>query len=418
MVKRLKFLSKKFLIGGVNSPVRAFKNIGIEPIIFKKAIGAKIYDIKNKKYIDLCMSWGAEILGHSNIKIIKNINKKIRAGICYGFTNKYEIELAELIIKGFPSIEKIRFVNSGTEAVMSAIRLARAFTKRNKILKFDGCYHGHSDFLLADAGSGVIEIPKASSAGIPENVINDTISIPFNNIEILEKVVRKNYKDISCVIVEPVPGNMGVILPENGFLNKLREVTEKYNIILIFDEVITGFRFCFGGVQNLFNIKPDITCLGKIIGGGLSIGAFGGKKEIMNLLAPEGPVYQAGTFSGNPLVMSSGLTVLKTLLNNNIYKNLNCKINLIAKELKKKKEIYFSYFGSMFTIFFLNKKPQNYEEVKKCDLEKFKKWYLKMLKDGIFFPPSQFEASFLSNSHNDRDIKTIIEKISKNLRRI
>ncbi len=414
-----KLLIKKadnLLPGGVDSPVRAFKNVGCAPLYIKKAIGSKIYDINGKKYIDFCMSWGAEILGHGNKYVIKCIQKNLKNGINFGLTNNNELELADIIKRAIPSIELIRFVNSGTEAVMSTIRLARAFTKKDKIIKFDGCYHGHSDSLLVSAGSGVSGIINASSAGIPYDIIKNTISLPFNNFYLLKETIKKNYKKTAAVIVEPIPANMGLILPEENFLYELRDLTKKYGILLIFDEIITGFRFCFGGVQNLLNIEPDLTCLGKIIGGGFPIGAFGGKKEIMKMLSPLGSVYQAGTFSGNPIVMSAGITVLKILRKQDIYEKISSKINFIAKEVRKLKNIFFSYFGSMFTIFFTDKKVKNFDDVKKCDFKRYKRWYLRMLKDGLFLPPSQFEVSFISTAHNWEDIEKFVRITIKNLK--
>jgi glutamate-1-semialdehyde 2,1-aminomutase len=417
MAKKLNMMARNVFVGGVNSPVRAFKNIGCEPIIIEKARGSKLYDINNKKYIDFCMSWGAEILGHADKDVVKSIKNSLKNGINFGLTGKSEIELAEIIKNAFPSIELLRFVNSGTEAVMSAIRLARAFTKRDKIIKFDGCYHGHSDSLLVSAGSGVAGIVNAISKGIPSDIIKNTISLPFNNILEFKKIIKNEYKRIASVIIEPIPANMGVINPEIEFLYEIRKYTKRYGILLIFDEIITGFRFCFGGVQNIFDIKPDITCLGKIIGGGLPIGAFGGKKEVMDLLAPAGSVYQAGTFSGNPVVMNAGIATLKKLfLHQKMYEKLNNFIQFIAKEVKKLKNIYFSCYGSMFSIFFTDKRVMNFEEAKKCNLIRFKKWYKKLLKDGIFLPPSQFEACFISMSHTEKDIECFIKATIKNLK--
>jgi glutamate-1-semialdehyde 2,1-aminomutase len=417
MAIKLYKVAKKVLVGGVNSPVRSFKNIGINPIFIKNAKGSKIYDIDGNEYIDFCMGWGSIILGHANEKVIKNIRNVINNGINFGLTTKSEIELANLIKSAIPSIERIRFTNSGTEAVMSALRLARAFTKKKKIIKFDGCYHGHFDSLLVSAGSGVSDIYNSTSDGVPMDFIKNTISVQFNNIKLLKKVIEKNYRDIACVIVEPIPGNMGLIVPENEFLYEMRKLTEKYDILLIFDEIITGFRLNFGGVQNLLNIKPDLTCLGKIIGGGLPIGAFGGKKEIMKLLAPEGNVYQAGTFSGNPVVMISGLSTLQQLRRKReIYDKMKENILIIKNELKKIKNLYFSNYGSMFTLFFIGKDVKNYDDIKKCDLKRFKRWYKKMLNSGIFLPPSQYETSFISVAHSLNDIEKFIFQTKKNLK--
>ncbi len=407
--------AKKLLAGGVNSPVRSFKVMGIKPVFIEKCKDSYIFDVNGKKYIDFCLSWGAIILGHNN-KIVKDaIIKQLKKGTNFGLTHKKEILLAELIKNAIPSIEKIRFLNSGTEAVMTAIRLARAFTKRKKILKFDGCYHGHSDQLLVNAGSGVAGVSATSSAGVNYDAIKDTLSIPYNDLNVFKNIIKEQYMNIACVLIEPVAGNMGLVVPDFDYLRKLRKITKEYGVLLIFDEIITGFRVCYGGVQNIVGVKPDLTCLGKIIGGGLPIGAVGGKKEIMNLLAPAGNVYQAGTFSGNPPVMTAGISVLEQLKNSAIYKNLSKKVEYIAKEVKKVKGIYFSNFGSMFTIFFSNERIRNFEDVKKCDFKKFKKWYVKMLRDGIFLPPSQFETSFISLRHSLKDIDKFIESTIKNL---
>lgn len=409
--------AKRVLVGGVNSPVRSFKNIGIMPIFAQKAKDSKIYDIDGNEFLDFCMGWGSIILGHANKQVTIDIKKALNKGTNFGLTTKYEVELATLIKNAIPSIERIRFTNSGTEAVMSALRLARAFTKRKKIIKFDGCYHGHFDSLLVNTGSGVSNIYNSSSAGVPMEFIKNTISLQFNNIKILKKVIEKNYKDIACVIIEPIPANMGLIVPENEYLYEIRKITEKYDILLIFDEIITGFRLTFGGVQNLLNIKPDITCLGKIIGGGLPIGAFGGREDIMKLLAPEGAVYQAGTFSGNPIVMIAGISTLKQLsIKREIYDKINEKVLIIKNELRKIKNIYFSSYGSMFTLFFIGKEVKNYNDVKKCDMRRFKRWYKRMLNNGIFLPPSPYETSFVSASHTINDIKKFISETVKNLK--
>lgn len=408
--------AKKYIPGGVNSPVRAFASIDGNPIFVRKANGSRIYDIDGNSYIDFCMSWGAIILGHANEKIIKEIKKTINNGFNFGFTSELEIEFANLIVDAFPAIEKIRFTNSGTEAVMSSLRLARAFSKKNKIIKFDGCYHGHFDSLLVKAGSGMNFI-DASSAGVPDYFIKNTISIPFNNYEILLKTIKENYKDIAAVIMEPIPGNMGLILPKEDFLVKVYKLTKEYEILLVFDEIITGFRVCFGGVQNLFNIKPDLVCLGKIIGGGFPIGAYGGRKEIMDLVSPLGNVYQAGTFAGNPVVMKAGIETLRQLkMNKKIYNEFSEKINFIKKEVNKVKSISFSNFGSMFTVFFTDKLPENFEEVKKYDSIKFKRWYLKLLKAGILLPPSQFETCFISKAHAFDDVERFAKETKRNLK--
>lgn len=404
-----------YLVGGVNSPVRAFKSVNIFPVIVKKVKKSYVIDIDNNKYIDFCSSWGANILGHCNKKINYNLTKSIKNGLNFGFTNESEYKLAELIIEAIQSIEKIRFVSSGTESVMSAIRLSRAYTNRDIIVKFDGCYHGHTDSMLVKAGSGLVTLSISSSKGIPDSIISNTISIPFNDKEAVKNIFT-TYKDkIAAIILEPIPANMGIVLPENDFLNYLREITLQNNSLLIFDEVITGFRLCYGGAQNIFNIKPDLTCLGKIIGGGMPVAAFGGKKEIMQMLAPEGDVYQAGTLSGNPLCMSTGISVLSYLKNNQwIYENLKEKMNYILNNIIIK-NITINSIGSMFTIFFNTKKIKNYDDVIKSDTKKFSKFYNYILDNGILFPPSQFEACFLTLSHTNKDIKKALTVINKAL---
>lgn len=401
--------AQKYLVGGVNSPVRSFKMLEITPIFIKKANGKYIYDSNKKKYIDYCLSWGAIILGHNSRVVRKEVEKAIREGLSFGFCHRYEAELAKLIQKAFPSMEKIRFVNSGTEAVMSAIRLARGFTGRKKILKFDGCYHGHSDALLVKCGSGVSEIKESSSAGVTEEVIYSTISIPFNNIEILTRVFNENGKDIACVIIEPVPANMGVIIPDENFLFILEKLCRKYDSILIFDEVITGFRVALGGAQEIFNIKPDITILGKIIGGGMPVGCFGGRTDIMDNLAPIGNVYQAGTLSGNPITIRAGIAVIKYLLSHShIYLKMKNILENFKKEWQRKNiKLTLNVFSTIFSIFYTEKEVKNYEDAKIQNFELFKKIYVNLLKNDVLFPPSCFEACFLSKEHTEKDLEKL-----------
>lgn len=402
--------------GGVNSPVRAFKHIGITPIFIKNATGSKITDIDENSYIDYCLSWGALILGHSFPYVIRSVKQRVEQGTSYGLNTPDEVNFGELIKDAIPSIEMLRFVNSGTEAVMSAIRVARGFTGRKIIIKFDGCYHGHSDFLLVNAGSGVSTIPSASSKGVPAEFLQNTVSLPFNDIKILTDFVEKNYKDIACIILEPVPANMGVVLPEDEFLYKIEKLTKKYEIVLIFDEVITGFRFCWGGVQNLFNITPDLTCLGKIIGGGFPVGAFGGKKEIMCLLSPEGKVYQAGTLSGNPVAITAGFSTLEYIKNNNVYTKIEKLFSVLKPffdEINQfRRDIKISYFKNMFSIFFTEKLPQRFSDVILTDKEKFKNMYIKLLnRYKIFLSPSPFETNFLSFSHTYGDVEYTLKSL-------
>ena len=415
--------AKKLIPGGVNSPVRAFKSVGGEPLFIKKASGSKIYDADGNEYIDYVGSWGPMIVGHSNPKVVSALKKAIVNGTSYGAPTESEVQLAEMVIKAFPSIEMVRMVNSGTEATMSAIRLARAYTKRNKIIKFEGCYHGHVDSLLVKAGSGAATLGLPDSPGVPHDFAKNTITLPFNNIERVKSVLKKEGEKIACIILEPVIGNIGVVPPKDGFLQRLREVTKKYGIVLIFDEVMTGFRIAHGGAQELYNIRADLTCLGKIIGGGLPVGAYGGKKEIMEMVAPAGPVYQAGTLSGNPLAMTAGIETLKILSKTGVYN----KLNKISEKLCKGMEdgakesgipVYSARVGSMFSMFFTDTEVIDYATAKTSDTNRFSKYFSMMLKGGIYLAPSQFEAGFVSLSHSDRDIEKTIETNRKTLKKI
>ncbi len=407
-------IAKKLMPGGVNSPVRAFQSVGGNPLFINRGDGPYMFDIDGNRYIDFCASWGPLILGHANHAVIEKVQKTLRSGTSFGAPNILEIELASKIIKHIPSIEKMRFVNSGTEAVMSAIRLARGFTGRDLIVKFDGCYHGHVDYLLTAAGSGVINIPQASSLGIPADFIKNTISVPFNDFEMIENVFNNHPGKIAAVIVEPVPGNMGVINSTPGFLTLLRELTRNNGSLLIFDEVISGFRVGIGGAQELFNIKPDLTTLGKIIGGGFPVGAYGGRKEIVDLIAPLGNVYQAGTLSGNPVSMAAGIATLEILEQENFYKNLNSNAEYFYKLIEpflSNLNIQLACCKSMFTIFFSDKKPVNFEDTKRCDIEKFSCFHNLLLENGVYFSPSQFETNFISSSHAKSDLEIAAEKI-------
>ncbi len=403
--------ANEFLVGGVNSPVRSFKLTGLTPIFVEKANGKYIYSSEGKKYTDYCLSWGAIILGHNSKIVRKEVKKAIKKGLSFGLCHRYETELARLVQNAFPSMERMRFVNSGTEAVMSAIRLARAFTKRKKILKFDGCYHGHVDTLLVKSGSGVGELKESSSEGIPKEFISFTISIPFNDVELLRKVFKYDGKELACVIVEPVPANMGVVTPDENFLFEIEKLCKQYETLLVFDEVITGFRVSPGGAQEIFGLKPDLTILGKIIGGGMPVGCFGGRKEIMEMLAPIGNVYQAGTLAGNPVAMRSGISVLKYLLENkSIYSRQRELLDYFKKEWEKKRiPFQLNVFSTIFSVFYTTKEVKNYFDAKSQDIEKFKKFYTKLLENGIFFPPSCFEACFLSLKHDEKDLEKIIK---------
>ncbi len=402
--------ASKVMPGGVNSPVRAFRSVGMDPLFVKKSEGRYLYGEDGRKYLDFCLSWGVHILGHNHPAVIKALKQALKNGTSFGFSHSYENRFALLIKECMPSIEKIRFVNSGTEAVLSAIRLARGFTGREKIIKFDGCYHGHSDALLVKAGSGVGEMPAASSSGIPEEVVKNTISLPYNNKELLEKIIRKNGKTTACVILEPIPANMGVVIPEEGFLEFLRKITREFDILLIFDEVISGFRAGPGGAQGLYGIRPDLTALGKIIGGGLPVGAFGGRSEIMDRLAPGGDVYQAGTLSGNPLALRAGYAAVKYLKNHpSTYKILNDLTSEFSREFRKISKYTINSIASFFTIFYTERPVNNFEDAGKQDKNAFQLFYKNLFKRCILFPPSMFEASFLSIRHRYRDLEKILK---------
>lgn len=414
--KRSKLFFKKALKlmpGGVNSPVRAFKAVGGSPIFIQKAKGSKIYDVDGNEYIDYVLSWGPMILGHCHPDVVKALKKAVENGTSYGAPTPLEIELAQLIMKAYPSIEKIRMVNSGTEATMSAIRVARGFTKRDKIIKFEGCYHGHADGLLVKAGSGATTFGVPDSPGVPKDYAKNTITLPFNDATAFREVVKNEWKDIACVILEPVVGNIGCVLPKDGFLEDLRKETEKYGIVLIFDEVMTGFRVSYGGAQAYYGIKPDITCLGKVIGGGLPVGAYGGKKEIMSMVAPEGPVYQAGTLSGNPLAMTAGIETLKILSKKGTYEKLEKTMKYLEEGLKEASnkagvKTKFYRVGTMFCTYFTDAEVIDYKTAKTSDTEKFSRFFMQMLNRGISLAPSQFEAGFISIAHTKTDIdKTI-----------
>ena len=413
--------AKLHMPGGVNSPVRAFKNINGNPIFFKKAKGPYLIDADNNKYIDYIGSWGPMILGHSNPKIIKAVSRQLELGTSYGAPTSIESDTAKLIKKCFPSIQKIRMVNSGTEATMSAVRLARGYTNKTKIIKFDGCYHGHVDSLLIKAGSGVSTFGLPDSPGIPNELAKKTLSCEFNNKDSFLKIFNKVKNDLAAVIVEPIAGNMGFVPGDKSFLKLLRKKTSENNSLLIFDEVMTGFRVSLGGAQELYGIKPDLTTLGKVIGGGLPVGAFGGKKKVMDCLAPNGPVYQAGTLSGNPLAMAAGSTLIKLLIDKNPYKDLESKAkNLLEgmKEIFDKYDIPFStnQIGGMFGFFFSEELPSNLVDVENTNDKQFKKFLNKCIDNGIYFAPSKFEAGFISTKHTKTEISNTIKIVEKILK--
>ena len=404
--------AKKSLAGGVDSPVRAFRAVGGNPVFMAKAKGAYLFDVENKRYTDYCLSWGALFFGHADAKTVSAVKTQAAKGTSFGTATEMETELAEEIQKAFPGMQRIRFTSSGTEAVMSAIRLARGVTGRERILKFEGCYHGHGDSLLVKAGSGLATFGSPDSAGIPRELAKLTAVLPYNNEEALEKFFKKN-KNLACVIVEPIAANMGVVPAKKSFLKLLRALTRKTGTLLIFDEVISGYRICYGGAQHLYDVTPDLTVLGKIIGGGLPIGAFGGDAASMDRLAPEGPVYQAGTLSGNPLSMVAGHSVLSRL-DSRFYKTLNAKTERLTAELetrlrRKGKKIALNRSGSMFTVFYRATPPRNLSDVRRSDLRGFAKTFHALLKKGIYTPPSAFEASFLSSSHEAVHLRKILE---------
>ncbi|MEK6590791.1 MAG: glutamate-1-semialdehyde 2,1-aminomutase [Nitrospinota bacterium] len=415
--------AKRLIPGGVNSPVRAFKSVGGKPLFIKKASGSKIYDIDGNEYIDYVGSWGPMIVGHSHPRLVSKLKKAIENGTSYGAPTELEVHLAEMITEAFPSIEMIRMVNSGTEATMSAIRLARAYTKRDKIIKFEGCYHGHVDSLLVKAGSGAATLGLPDSPGIPHDFARNTITLPFNDIERVRDILKKEDDTIACIILEPIIGNIGVVPPKKGFLQELRELTKNNGVILIFDEVMTGFRVAYGGAQELYNIKADITCLGKIIGGGLPVGAYGGKREIMKMVAPAGPVYQAGTLSGNPLAMTAGIETLKILSKPGTYKKLEKISDKLCRGIEEGAQkagipVYLGRVGSMFSVFFTEKEVTDYSTAKKSDTALFSKYFLLMLRGGIYLAPSQFEAVFVSLAHSVSDIEKTITVNQESLKKI
>jgi len=416
--------AKHCIPGGVNSPVRAFKAVNATPIFIQRAAGSKIFDVEGNEYVDYVLSWGPMILGHANPFVVAAIEEAARGGTSFGAPTEREVEMACLIIEAFPSIELVRMVNSGTEAVMSAIRLARGYTGRNKILKFEGCYHGHADSLLVKAGSGVATLGIPGSPGIPKALAELTITVPFNDAESFRQAVGLHGDDLAAVIIEPVAGNMGVVLPKPDFLKTIRSETAQRGIILILDEVITGFRFNYGGYQTIADIEPDLTCLGKIIGGGLPVGAFGGRQDIMERLAPAGNVYQAGTLSGNPLAMAAGIATLTALRESaDYYELLNRKAFSLCHDMQAAFEqkglpVRINRAGSMFTLFFTEKEVDNLASASASDTELFARYFAGMLKNGINIAPSQFEASFLSFAHTDEDFEKTLTACEKTLKSI
>ena len=405
--------------GGVNSPVRAFKGVSGTPIFFERGEGAYLIDADGKSYIDYVGSWGPMILGHANTQVIEAVQKQLTQGLGYGAPTEIETRMAKKVCELVPSIEKVRMVSSGTEATMSAIRLARGFTGRDKIVKFEGCYHGHADSLLVKAGSGALTLGVPNSPGVPASIAEHTLTLPYNDADQVKKLFAEMGDQIAAIIVEPVAGNMNCILPEKGFLETLREVCDSHKSILIFDEVMTGFRTALGGVQAIYHVKPDLTTLGKVIGGGLPVGAFGGRTDIMDAIAPIGPVYQAGTLSGNPLAMAAGLAMLEAVSHAGFFDDLGKKTAKLVNGLKAVAEqanipFTFNQIGGMFGFFFTEEQTvTRYEQVMACDQERFKKFYHGMLAEGVYLAPSAFEAGFVSSAHTDTEINATIEAAKK-----
>ncbi len=406
--------AQNLLPGGVSSPVRAYKAVGGTPPFISHAIGSHLYDADGNRFIDYVCSWGPMILGHAHPLVTEAVRKALIKGTSYGAPTEVEMELASLVVEAVPSIEMVRFVNSGTESTMSAIRLARAYSRRDKIIKFEGCYHGHADMLLVQAGSGVTTLGLPDSPGVPKAAVEDTLVAQYNDLDSVKHFFEKYPDEIAAIIVEPIAGNMGVVPPQPDFLEGLREITRTNNSLLIFDEIITGFRVAYGGAQQLYNISPDLTCLGKIIGGGFPVGAYGGRKEIMELIAPTGPVYQAGTLAGNPVAMTAGLETLKILKQPGVYEKLEKLSQNLAIGMKEAAEgkdipVFQTRIGSMMGMFFTNETVSDFKSAKMADTKRYTKYFHKMLNSGCYFAPSQFEAAFVSLAHTEKDIAQTID---------
>ena len=413
--------AQKLFPGGVNSPVRAFRAVGGQPLFIERGEGAYLFDVDGNRYIDYVLSWGPLITGHAHPKVVEAIQQAALKGTSYGAPSLLEIDLAKSVMDFMPNIEMIRFVNSGTEATMSALRLARTYTKRDKIIKFEGCYHGHADLLLVQAGSGVATLGLPDSPGVPAGTVKDTLVAIYNNLDSVETLIKQYPDQIAAIIVEPIAGNMGVVPPIPGFLEGLRKITTQHGALLIFDEVMTGFRVHPGGAQTLYNIKPDLTTLGKVIGGGLPVGAYGGKREIMQMVAPAGLMYQAGTLSGNPLAMSAGIATLGLLKGANCWAKLEqaagrLEAGISSVANKAGIPIRQTRVGTMFTTFFSETEPRDWSTVKIANKERFAKFFQRMLVNGVYFAPSQFEAGFVSTLHSDEIIDATINAVEKALK--
>src|SRR5579871_891181 len=417
--KKLFQAAQKHLVGGVNSPVRAFKGVGGTPLFFSRGKGPYLIDVDGNRYLDLVGSWGPLILGHADTTVLNLVRRTIRKGLTFGAPSPLETQLAVQVKKAFPSVEKIRFVSSGTEAVLSVLRLARAATQKKRIIKFNGCYHGHGDSLLVAAGSGAATLGLPDSPGVPEEFASLTLSLPYNDLGAVESAFSK-YSDIAAVIVEPVAGNMGLVPPKPGFLKGLRDLTAKNQALLLFDEVMTGFRVAFGGAQELYGIKPDLTTLGKVIGGGMPVGAYGGRQELMSQVAPEGPVYQAGTLSGNPVAMAAGIATLKKLAEPSFYEKLGGSAAFVEEGVRRAVQktgapVVFQRVGSMATLFFCPHSIENYEQAKNSDRKKYAAFFWAMAQRGVYIPPSQFEAWFFSAALTQENLKKIVKAIGESL---
>jgi glutamate-1-semialdehyde 2,1-aminomutase len=413
--------AKDLIPGGVNSPVRAFKSVGGNPVFIKSGSGSRMYDVDGNSYVDYVCSWGPLILGHAHPRIVEAVKTAAENGTTFGASTEAEVTLARMIVDAVPSVEMVRLVSSGTEAVMSAIRLARGFTGRSKILKFEGCYHGHSDGLLAKAGSGIATLGIPDSAGVPPNLTADTITVAYNDIAAVQEVMASQGQEIACVILEAIAGNMGVVPPAAGFLEQLRELTRQHGALLIFDEVITGFRVAYGGAQQFYGVTPDLTTLGKIIGGGLPMGAYGGRRDIMEYIAPVGPVYQAGTLSGNPLAVAAGIAMLELLQEDGLYAELDRKGSILAAGLSQAAEksgvvARINRIGSMMTTFFTDTPVTDYTSAKTSEVPRYAAFFSGMLQKGYYFAPSQFEAAFVSAAHSEKDIADTIAAAEETLK--
>jgi glutamate-1-semialdehyde 2,1-aminomutase len=409
--------------GGVSSPARSFRAVGRPPLVLERGRGSHVWDADGREFIDYLMAFGPLILGHAHPAVVEAVREALAQGTAFGATTALEVELARLISDALPSVQMVRFVNSGTEATMSAVRLARAYTGRTKVVKFEGCYHGHADGLLARAGSGLATLALPDSPGVPPSYAQETLVLPYNDLEAVERAFQAHGEAIAAIIVEPVAANMGVVPPEPGFLEGLRRLTRAYGSLLIFDEVVTGFRLCYGGAQTLYGVEPDITCLGKVIGGGLPVGAYGGRREVMSMVAPEGPVYQAGTLAGNPLAMAAGIATLRLLQQEDPYDRLDTLASRLEEGLREaiaeaEAPAIVQRVGSMLTIFFTSVPVRDYASARSCDTHRFARFFARMLEQGFLIPPSQFEAWFLSLAHTQEEVAATIEAAHRALKNL